>query len=78
MLRGRPLFTGENTIEQINYIRGALAEPTSQGTLIAPQFPSQLITRILTSIVSYLSITDLHYCDSGLVRSVFNYPPHRE
>ncbi|OQV19713.1 Mitogen-activated protein kinase 15 [Hypsibius exemplaris] len=51
MLRGRPLFTGENTIEQINFIRGALAEPTTQ---------------------------DLHYCDSGLVRSVFNYPPHRD
>ena len=31
MLRGRPLFTGENTIEQINFIRGALAEPLSQG-----------------------------------------------
>ncbi|GAV06879.1 hypothetical protein RvY_16793 [Ramazzottius varieornatus] len=51
MLRGRPLFTGENTIEQINFIRGAMSEPTTD---------------------------DLHYCDTSLVRSVFNYPPHRD
>lgn len=35
MLRGKPLFTGENTIEQINFIRGALAEPTTQGEVLA-------------------------------------------
>ena len=33
MLRGRPLFTGENTIEQINFIRGALNEPTTDGKI---------------------------------------------